>query len=58
MTSPVLLKMPDKRFWEMGIYKMSFLLPAEYQKSPPNPTNPEVCFSKSKANGWKTYGNL
>ncbi|XP_036946141.1 heme-binding protein 2 [Acanthopagrus latus] len=43
MTSPVLMKMPDdKRFWQTGVYKMGFLLPAEHQKNPPNPTDEAV----------------
>uniref|UniRef100_A0A4W6EWA4 Heme-binding protein soul5 n=1 Tax=Lates calcarifer TaxID=8187 RepID=A0A4W6EWA4_LATCA len=37
MTAPVLVKMPDKNFWQMGVYTMSFLLPAEYQINPPKP---------------------
>ena len=46
MTSPVLMKMPDdKRFWQTGVYKMGFLLPAEHQKNPPNPTDEAVSFS-------------
>ena len=39
MTAPVLVKMVDKRFWEMGVYTMSFLLPADHQMNPPKPTD-------------------
>ena len=40
------MKMPDdKRFWQTGVYKMGFLLPAEHQKNPPNPTDEAVSFS-------------
>lgn len=43
MTAPVIVKMPaGKRFWEMGVYRMSFLLPAEQQKNPPLPTDEKV----------------
>ncbi|XP_040919587.1 heme-binding protein 2 [Toxotes jaculatrix] len=42
MTAPVVVKMPDKRFWETGVYTMSFLLPAEYQADPPSPTDKKV----------------
>ncbi|KAI3359173.1 hypothetical protein L3Q82_002708 [Scortum barcoo] len=43
MTAPVIVKMPaGKRFWEMGVYRMSFLLPAEHQKKPPKPTDEKV----------------
>lgn len=46
MTAPVLMKMPeDKRFWQAGVYKMGFLLPAEHQQNPPNPTDDSVSFS-------------
>ncbi|XP_029946400.1 heme-binding protein 2-like [Salarias fasciatus] len=42
MTTPVVVKMVDKKFWQRGTYTMSFLLPAEHQKNPPKPTNSEV----------------
>lgn len=42
MTSPVLVRMPDKRFWQMGVYTMSFLLPADCQLNPPKPTDSKV----------------
>ncbi|XP_053194882.1 heme-binding protein 2 [Scomber japonicus] len=42
MTAPVLVKMVDKRFWEMGVYTMSFLLPADHQMNPPKPTDDKV----------------
>ncbi|KAG7243515.1 hypothetical protein INR49_011071 [Caranx melampygus] len=42
MTSPVLVRMPDKRFWQMGVYTMSFLLPADCQINPPKPTDSKV----------------
>ncbi|XP_004552165.1 heme-binding protein 2 [Maylandia zebra] len=42
MTTPVVVKIPDKRFWQMGTYTMSFLLPTEHQENPPKPTNSDV----------------
>ncbi|XP_022608341.1 heme-binding protein 2-like [Seriola dumerili] len=42
MTAPVIVRMPDKRFWQMGVYTMSFLLPADCQKNPPKPTDSKV----------------
>ncbi|XP_044036994.1 heme-binding protein 2 [Siniperca chuatsi] len=42
MTAPVVVKMSDKKFWEMGVYTTSFLLPAEHQMNPPKPTNDKV----------------
>lgn len=42
MTAPVVVKVSDKRFWEKGVYTMSFLLPAEYQTDPPKPTDDKV----------------
>lgn len=46
MTAPIVVKVSDKRFWEMGVYTMSFLLPAEYQLNPPKPTDEKVSFSR------------
>lgn len=51
MTAPVVVKIVDKRFWEMGVYTMSFLLPAEYQSNPPKPTDEKVRFSGTKMLG-------
>lgn len=48
MTAPVVVKVSDKRFWEMGVYTMSFLLPAEYQSNPPKPTDEKVSLSSTK----------
>lgn len=45
MTTPVVVKIMDKKFWEMGVYTLYFLLPAEHQKDPPKPTNDKVCLS-------------
>lgn len=57
MTSPVVVKIPDKRFWQMGIYTMSFLLPTEHQENPPKPTNSDVCFLNKKKSGKYLIGN-
>ncbi|RVE69701.1 hypothetical protein OJAV_G00080180 [Oryzias javanicus] len=42
MTSPVVVRMPEKKIWEKGDYTMSFLLPSEHQSNPPIPTNEDV----------------
>ncbi|XP_024127546.1 heme-binding protein 2 [Oryzias melastigma] len=42
MTSPVVVRIPEKRIWEKGEYTMSFLLPSEHQSNPPKPTNEDV----------------
>ncbi|XP_054597269.1 heme-binding protein 2 isoform X1 [Nothobranchius furzeri] len=42
MTTPVVIKSPEKYFWHRAVYTMSFLLPAEHQKNPPKPTNKDV----------------
>ncbi|CAG5897923.1 unnamed protein product [Menidia menidia] len=42
MTSPVLVKIPEKKFWERGAFTMSFLLPSEHQMNPPKPANDDV----------------
>uniref|UniRef100_A0A3Q3WJT8 Heme-binding protein 1 n=1 Tax=Mola mola TaxID=94237 RepID=A0A3Q3WJT8_MOLML len=44
MTAPVLMEIQDveKRFWEPSYYTMSFLLPTEHQKNPPEPTDSKV----------------
>ncbi|XP_072225618.1 heme-binding protein 2 [Leuresthes tenuis] len=42
MTSPVIVKIPEKKFWERGAFTMSFLLPAEHQMNPPKPNNDDV----------------
>ncbi|XP_042247755.1 heme-binding protein 2 [Thunnus albacares] len=47
MTAPVVVKMTDKKFWEMGVYTMSFLLPVEHQMNPPQPTDDKVYIQKT-----------
>lgn len=42
MTTPVVLRMPEKKLWEKGDFTMSFLLPSEHQSNPPKPTNVDV----------------
>lgn len=51
MTAPVVVKVSGKAFWEPGVYTMSFLLPAEYQKNPPYPTDDKVSLSSTKQHG-------
>lgn len=51
MTSPVLIKVEKWRFFQMGVYTMSFLLPAEHQMTPPKPTDNKVGFSE-KNDSW------
>ncbi|XP_034566714.1 heme-binding protein 2 [Notolabrus celidotus] len=47
MTAPVVVDVPDKWFWEKGIYTMSFLLPSDHQSNPPMPTDKEVYIHES-----------
>ncbi|XP_035511022.1 heme-binding protein 2 [Morone saxatilis] len=42
MTAPVIVKIPNKRFWETAVFTMSFLLPMEHQNNPPKPTDDKV----------------
>uniref|UniRef100_A0A3P9I5B0 Heme-binding protein 1 n=1 Tax=Oryzias latipes TaxID=8090 RepID=A0A3P9I5B0_ORYLA len=42
MTTPVVVRMPEKKLWEKGDFTMSFLLPSEHQSNPPKPTNVDV----------------
>lgn len=50
MTAPVVMRIPDKGFLQTGEYRMSFLLPAEYQADPPKPIDNEdkVRFCKTR----------
>ncbi|KAM9345650.1 heme-binding protein 2 [Symphorus nematophorus] len=67
MTAPVIVKMPEvvKNFWETNEYTMSFLLPSEYQKNPPKPTDEAVYIEEMKRmnvyvwsyGGWMTTMN-
>uniref|UniRef100_UPI0037E8B7D2 heme-binding protein 2-like n=1 Tax=Semicossyphus pulcher TaxID=241346 RepID=UPI0037E8B7D2 len=63
MTSPVIMRMPGgKRFWSMGIYTLSFVLPSKHQETPPKPTNdrvyvhqmPEMKVYAQSYGGWMT----
>ncbi|XP_047427936.1 heme-binding protein 2 [Mugil cephalus] len=58
MTAPVIVKMPVKSFWQSGVYTMSFLLPAEHQQNPPQPTNAAVFIQETPEMGMyvKSYG--
>ncbi|XP_019949952.1 heme-binding protein 2-like [Paralichthys olivaceus] len=66
MTSPVLVSMPQKNFWEMGVFTMSFLLPDKYQQSTPNPTNdrvyihdtPDMTVYVLSYGGWMTTSSI
>ncbi|XP_028828285.1 heme-binding protein 2 [Denticeps clupeoides] len=46
MTAPVLVKIPEKtKKWEPAMYTLSFLLPSDFQESPPVPTNDKLYFT-------------
>ncbi|XP_038143893.1 heme-binding protein 2 [Cyprinodon tularosa] len=49
MTAPVLIKIPEKKMYKQGVFTMSFLLPAEYQNNPPQPTNKDVYIQEMPA---------
>ncbi|XP_028268872.1 heme-binding protein 2 [Parambassis ranga] len=42
MTTPVVVKRPKEQGFRMNDYTISFLLPADYQKNAPKPTDPKV----------------
>ncbi|CAN9505588.1 unnamed protein product [Ophioblennius macclurei] len=44
MTTPVITKVKEKPFWKASNFTLSFLLPSEHQKNPPQPTDPSVYF--------------
>ncbi|XP_017284887.1 heme-binding protein 2 [Kryptolebias marmoratus] len=48
MTAPVLIKIPEKGFYEKGVFTMSFILPAEHQMNPPEPTCKDVYIEEMK----------
>lgn len=47
MTTPVVVKRPKEQGFRMNDYTVSFLLPADYQKNAPKPTDPKVGSSKT-----------
>ncbi|XP_029015978.1 heme-binding protein 2 [Betta splendens] len=63
MTAPVVVKVSERAVWERKVYTMSFLLPAEYQKNPPGPTDDKVFIQSTpdlkvyvqSYGGWLTY---
>ncbi|XP_034449882.1 heme-binding protein 2-like isoform X1 [Hippoglossus hippoglossus] len=66
MTSPVLMNMPQKSWWQTGVFTMSFLLPDKYQKSPPKPTDgkvkvhdtPDMTVYVLSYSGWMTTSSI
>ncbi|XP_060946779.1 heme-binding protein 2-like [Limanda limanda] len=66
MTSPVLLTVPDKRWYQKGLFSMNFLLPSEHQENPPKPTKPGVHIRETpdmqvyvlSYSGWMTTSSI
>ncbi|XP_026055715.1 heme-binding protein 2-like isoform X1 [Carassius auratus] len=46
MTAPVIVKVIESASkWQSSVYVLSFLLPSNYQASPPKPTDPSIYFT-------------
>ncbi|KAK6311392.1 hypothetical protein J4Q44_G00170560 [Coregonus suidteri] len=47
MTAPVTVKIEEKkRMWQSSVFTLSFLLPSDYQMTPPQPTDNRVYFTE------------
>ncbi|KAM9540025.1 heme-binding protein 2-like [Salvelinus alpinus] len=48
MTTPVTVKIEEKkRLWQSSVFTLNFLLPSDYQMTPPQPTDDSVYFTET-----------